>query len=132
MSNQPLVIATPKAEQKIYADVYDVLMAGMIISNILFAIGLALALVHPHFVPLNRAYVLRNYHWQAIRQGLASFRPMTIMMAATLLLILTPVSRVLISIYAFYAGGDHKYVIVTGIVFVVIVLTILLGSLGLR
>jgi len=132
MSNHPAVTATTKAEDKIYADVYDVLMAGMVISNILFVAGLAFALIHPHFIPLTRAYVLRNYQWDAIVHGLASFRPITIMMAATLLLILTPVSRVLISIYAFHAGGDHKYMIVTGIVFVVIVVTVLLGLLGLR
>jgi len=132
MSNHPAATATTKAEDKIYADVYDVLMAGMVISNILFVGGLALALIHPHFIPLTRAYVLRDYHWRTVMHGLASFRPVTIMMVATLLLILTPVSRVLISIYAFHTGGDHKYVIVTGIVFVVIVVTVLLGLLGLR
>ncbi|MGH9356286.1 MAG: DUF1634 domain-containing protein [Terriglobia bacterium] len=121
-----------KAEEKIYADVYDVLMVGMIVSNILFALGLALALIHPHFVPLTRDYVLSSYHWQAIWRGLLSFRPVTIMMVATVLLILTPVSRVLISIYAFHAGGDHKYVVVTSVVALVIALTVLLGSFGLR
>lgn len=132
MNRPPPTAITSKAEEKIYADVYDVLLIGMIISNILFALGLALALIHPHFVPLTRDYVLSNYHWQAIWKGLSSFRPVTIMMVATLLLILTPVSRVLISIYAFYAGGDHKYTLVTAIVFAVIALTVLLGSLGLR
>lgn|SRR5487761_220341 len=132
MNKAPLAPAITKAEEKIYADVYDVLMVGMVVSNILFAVALVLALIHPHFVPLTRGYVLGSYHWKAIKQGIVSFRPMTVMMVATLLLILTPVSRVMISIYAFYAGGDHKYVIVTGIVFAVIVLTVLLGFFGLR
>ncbi|MGH9438511.1 MAG: DUF1634 domain-containing protein [Terriglobia bacterium] len=131
MSHQ-VATATPKAEEKIYADVYDVLMIGMVISNVLFIAGLALALAHPHFVPLSRDYVRSSYHWQAIKEGLASFRPVTLMMLATLLLILTPVSRVLISVYAFYMGKDRKYVIVTGTVALVIALTVLLGALGLH
>ncbi len=131
-SDHRLATTTPNTEEKIYADVYDVLMIGMVISNILFIAGLALALAHPHFVPLTRDYIRSNYHWQAIKKGLASFRPVSLMMLATLLLILTPVSRVLISVYVFYRGKNHKYVIVTGTVSLVIALTVLLGSLGLH
>lgn len=129
--HQPETISQ-KAEDRIYADVYDVLLIGMVISNVLFIAGLALALAHPHFVPLTRDYVRGNYHWQAIKNGFASFRPVTLMMLATFLLILTPVLRVLISVYAFHKGKDRKYVAVTGTVFGVIALTVLFGALGLH
>lgn len=121
-----------KAEQKIYADVYDVLLIGMLISTVLFAFGVVLALVHPHFIPLTRDYVLKNYDAATFFKGLAALRPGAYMMLATVLLILTPVVRVLISIYAFFAEGDRKYTLVTGIVFLVIVLTVVLGRLGLK
>ncbi|HEX5481060.1 MAG TPA: DUF1634 domain-containing protein [Terriglobia bacterium] len=124
--------AVSKAEEKIYADVYDVLLGGMIVSTALFALGVVLALIHPRYVPLTRDYILRNYNWSAAVHGLLTFRPGALMMVATLLLILTPVARVLISVYAFHAGRDHKYVMVTGAVFIVIILTVVLGSLGLQ
>lgn len=124
--------AVSKAEQKIYADVYDVLLGGMLISTALFALGVVLALIHPRYVPLTRDYILRNYNWSAAFHGIITFRPGALMLLATLLLILTPVARVLISVYAFHAGRNHKYVMVTGAVFIVIILTVLLGSLGLQ
>lgn len=121
-----------RAEQKIYADVYDVLTAGMIVSSILYAIGMALTLRHPHIVPLTRAFILRNYKLGEVAHGLTHFAPGAFMFVATVILILTPVSRVVISIYAFYSERDHRYVLVTGIVFLVIVLTVILGRLGLQ
>ncbi len=121
-----------KAEQKIYSEVYDVLLLGMLVSTVLFAFGLVLALIHPHFIPLTRDYVLKDYNAAYFFRGLITLRPSAYMMLATLLLILTPVLRVLISIYAFFSEGDHKYTLVTGIVFLVIVLTVLLGRLGLK
>lgn len=121
-----------KAEQKIYTSVYDVLLWGMVASTILFAVGIVLALIHPRYVPLTRDYIVRNYHWSAAWYGLVTLRPGAIMLLATLLLILTPVSRVLISIFAFYAERNVKFTVVTGIVFLVIILTVVFGSLGLK
>jgi uncharacterized membrane protein len=54
------------------------------------------------------------------------------MMLGTLLLILTPIARVLVSIYAFWGDHDRKYVVVTLIVMIVIILTVVLGRLGLQ
>ncbi len=131
-TSSPFIPKISKAEQKIYADVYDVLLGGMLLSTVLFAAGVALALIHPHYIPLTHDYVERNYNFSQVVHGLLALRPGPIMLVATLLLILTPVSRVLISIYAFYASRDYKYVVVTGLVFLVIVLTVVLGSLGLQ
>ncbi|MGH9447876.1 MAG: DUF1634 domain-containing protein [Terriglobia bacterium] len=122
----------PKVENKIYADVYDVLLGGMLVSSVLFAVGVVLALIHPRFVPLTRAYVRREYDLRTIAHGLVTGSPAAFMMIATVLLILTPVARVAISVYAFYRGADRKFTIVTGIVLLVIVLTVLLGALGLK
>lgn len=128
----PQLTNVPKPEEKIYAEVYDVLLGGMLVSTALFALGVVLALIHPRYVPLTRAYVLRDYHVTALFHGLASASPSAFMMLATVLLILTPVARVVISVYAFHKAHDHKYTIVTGIVLLVIVLTVVLGKLGLR
>ena len=116
----------------VYADVYRVLLAGMVVSTLLFAAGVVLALIHPAYVPLSAAWIRQNYHWAAFVHGLATGDPTTLMMLATILLILTPVSRVLVSIYVFYVDHDRKYVVVTSIVFLVMVLTVILSRLGLK
>jgi uncharacterized membrane protein len=124
--------SVPKGEENIYGDVYDVLLGGMLVSCALFAVGVVLALIHPRYVPLTRAYVLRDYHVGTLIHGLGSGSPSAYLMLATALLILTPISRVVISVYAFHKDNDRKYTVVTGIVLFVIVLTALLGKLGLR
>jgi uncharacterized membrane protein len=116
----------------VYADVYRVLLAGMAASTLLFAIGVILALLRPTYVPLTASWVRQQYHWNAFIHGLATGNPGTLMMLATILLILTPVSRVLVSIYVFYVDHDFKYVIVTGIVFLVMVLTVIMAHFGLK
>lgn len=127
--------AAPKlsrAEQTIYRDVYDVLTAGMLVSSALYVAGIILALVHPRVIPLTREFIMRNYRLVTVWHGLVHFRPGALMFLATVILILTPVSRVVISVYAFHSEGDRKYVMVTGIVLGVIILTVILGRLGLQ
>ena len=53
-------------------------------------------------------------------------------MIATVLLILTPVARVIVSIYAFLVDRDRKYVIVTSIVLAIMILTVILGMFGVH
>jgi uncharacterized membrane protein len=130
--NKQEITSMPKAEENIYGDVYDILLGGMLVSTALFAVGVALALIHPHYIPLTRAYVLENYHVATLFHGLVSGRPSAFMMLATILLILTPVARVVISVYAFRKAGDRKYTVVTGTVLFVILITVLLGKLGLK
>jgi uncharacterized membrane protein len=121
-----------RTEQNVYADVYRVLLAGMIASSVLFAVGLIRALLRPQYIPLTTHWVKQHYHVSTVLHGLAHADPTTLMMVATVLLILTPVVRVLVSIYAFWVDRDYKYVVVTGIVFLVMVLTVLLSHFGLQ
>ncbi len=116
----------------VYADVYKVLLAGMVLSTALFAVGVVLALLHPAYVPLSSDWVRQQYHWKTFIHGLSTADPGAFMLLATILLILTPVSRVLVSIYVFYVDRDRRYVIVTGIVFLVMVLTVILSRFGLK
>lgn len=116
----------------VYTNVYKVLLVGMVLSTTLFAIGVILALLHPTYVPLTPEWVRQQYHWNTFIHGLATANPGTFMLLATILLILTPVSRVLVSIYVFYVDHDLKYVVVTSIVFLVIVLTVVLSRFGLK
>ena len=119
-------------EENVYEDVYRVLLGGMVISSALFAIGLALALIHPRNYPLGANWVRSHYHLSIIWQGLKSFDPFTLMLVATALLILTPVLRVVISIWAFWVDHDWKFVVVTSTVLVVIALSVVLSRFGVK
>ncbi len=121
-----------KAEENVYADVYRLLIIGMVVTNILFVIGLVLALIHPHYFPLSSEWVRSQYHWRTVAHGIVHGNPSSFMMLGALLLILTPVARVIVSIYAFWVDDDRKYVVLTMIVLIIIILTIILGQLGLQ
>ena len=118
-------------ELNVYADVYKVLLAGMMASTALFLVAILRALLRAEFIPLTPQWVKQHYHWKVIAHGMVSFDPIVIMLIATALLILTPIARVVVSVYAFAVDRDRQFVFVTAIVLLVIVLTVVLGLLGL-
>jgi len=119
-------------QQNVYAGVYHVLVAGMILSNVLFVAGIVLALCHPLYFPLSASWVRRQYHASLIIHGLIHGEPNAFFLVGTVLLILTPVARVLVSVYAFSVDGDRKYVAITSAVLMVMVITVILGLFGVR
>ena len=122
----------PSTEENVYVDVYRLLIAGMIASSVLFALGIVLAMLHPQYFPLSTRWVRSQYHVGTVVHGLLHGDPMAVMLVATVLLILTPVARVVVSIVAFAIDRDRKFVVVTSIVFLVMVITVILGELGLK
>ena len=48
-------------EENVYTGVYYVLLGGMIVSSVLFAVGIALALWQRQFVPLTPDWVRQHY-----------------------------------------------------------------------
>jgi uncharacterized membrane protein len=131
---QEIQTATPQTstEENVYSVVYYVLLGGMIVSSIMFAIGIVRALEHPTFFPLTPEWVKEHYNVAVVIHGLRVLDPTALMMVACVLLILTPVSRVLVSIYAFLVDRDFKFVAVTTIVFLIMVATVIAGLLGLK
>lgn len=132
----PLTSALPakpaSSEENVYTDVYRMLIAGMIVSSVLFALGIVLAMLHPQYVPLTSRWVRSEYHVRLVVHGLLHGDPSAIMLVATVLLILTPVARVVVSIVAFLIDRDYKFVAVTSFVFLVMIITVILGELGLK
>ena len=119
-------------EENVYTDVYRMLIGGMIISSVLFALGIVLAMLHPQYVPLSARWVRSEYHVGVVVHGLLHGDPSAIMLLATVLLILAPVARVVVSIVAFLIDRDYKFVVVTSFVFLVMIITVILGELGLK
>lgn len=115
-----------------YAAVYRVLLGGMALSTGLFVVGILLALMHPQFVPLTADPTRALYSAAAVAAGLRRADPMTIMLVATVLLILTPVARVVVSICAFARERDGRFTAITATVLGIIAATTALGLLGLK
>lgn len=63
----------------------------------------------------------------AIFHGLVTFKAYAYMMAGIYLLILTPVLRVVISIYAFYKENDMLYVKITSLVLLILIISMFIG-----
>lgn len=131
-TSTPAAPPAPSTEENVYVDVYRLLIAGMIVSSVLFAIGIVLAMLRPQFIPLTTRWVRSQYHVPTVLHGLRHGDPSAIMLVATVLLILTPVARVVVSIVAFAIDRDRKFVVVTSFVFLVMVITVILGELGLK
>ncbi|MGH9521985.1 MAG: DUF1634 domain-containing protein [Terriglobales bacterium] len=119
-------------DKNVYAAVYHALLYGMIASSALFAVGLIRGMLLHTYFPLTEQWITDHYHWKVVMHGIATADPTVLMMIACVLLILTPVVRVVVSIIAFAQEGDRKYVLVTSVVLAVIVLSILLGHEGLH
>jgi uncharacterized membrane protein len=124
--------ALKETDQNVYGVVYHALLYGMIASSVLFAIGLVRGMMLHTYFPLTEQWVTSHYHWNVAVHGLATLDPTVLMMVACVLLILTPVVRVFVSIIAFAAEGDRKYVLVTSTVLVVIILSVVLSKAGLQ
>jgi len=101
-----------------------ILQIGVIVSAIVMLIGLVLFLVtgqsgYPGTtIPLNMKDIL---------VGTVQFKPYAVMMLGIYCLILTPVLRVVVSIYAFYKENDRLYVIITTAVLIILLFALVIG-----
>ncbi len=118
-----------EAAANVYAVVFRTLFWGMVFSTALYAAGVVMALIHPTTIAYTAPTILG---WSAVWRGLLHLDPSALMQAATVVLILTPVARVILSCIAFFVDHDYKFVGVTAIVLGVILLTVILGRLGLH
>ncbi|KRK81094.1 DUF1634 domain-containing protein [Companilactobacillus nodensis] len=59
--------------------------------------------------------------------GIAAGKSYAVIMLGIFLLILTPVLRVVVSIYAFYKEHDNLYVIITTVVLIILIFAMLMG-----
>ncbi|TGD19799.1 DUF1634 domain-containing protein [Levilactobacillus suantsaiihabitans] len=104
-----------------------ILQVGVIFSAIVMLIGLALFLITGYsgyagdFVPRQMGMILAGT-WQ--------LKPYAIMMLGVYCLILTPVLRVVVSIYAFYKEKDHLYVAITTLVLIILLIALVIGVKG--
>ena len=63
-----------------------------------------------------------------IFSGLTVLKPYAVILTGLLILIITPVFRVGVSIFTFLKEKDYMYVIITTIVFIILIISFLLGK----
>ncbi|GAK48587.1 putative membrane protein [Secundilactobacillus oryzae JCM 18671] len=101
-----------------------ILQGGVFISAAILALGLLLFLINQ-----SGGYPA-GQHPQTILtilSGVVAFKPFAIMMLGLFCLILTPVLRVVVSIYAFAKEHDTQYVVITTIVLIILVISFVIG-----
>ncbi|GHO45089.1 DUF1634 domain-containing protein [Ktedonospora formicarum] len=106
-----------------------VLQVGVIASSTVIIIGLLLFLFQPD--------ALKGQHLEDFPHTLDQFtsaivhlQPLAIIMLGLIILIATPILRVVFSILAFYLEHDYRYVIITCIVLALLIFGMLLGKGG--
>ncbi|WP_125979639.1 DUF1634 domain-containing protein [Loigolactobacillus iwatensis] len=104
-----------------------ILQIGVIISAIIIGVGLLALLITG-----KSGYPAGSFptHFGAIFRGIAQFKPYAIIMLGLFALILTPVLRVVVSIYAFFKERDLLYVVITTIVLIILIFGMAIGYLG--
>lgn len=105
----------------------QILRVGVVISAIVIILGLVLLLMTQ-----DSGYSSNQFPttFQAIFQGIVTFKPYAVIMLGIFLLILTPVLRVVVSIYAFAKEADHLYVGITILVLVILIISMVIGYFG--
>ena len=118
----PQEAAAAKSGHELNAVVHRVLFAGLAISTALIVIGLGLDLARQRQVPTD-APTIR----EALRRT-AELRPSGFLTLGLLVLVATPILRVIGSTLAFIYERDWRYALVTLVVLVVVTLSLLLGQ----
>ena len=98
---------------------------GVALSAVVIGIGLML-----FFITGNSGYSGSTYPTSLfdIVSGLFLLKPYAVILTGLLLLILTPVFRVGISVIIFLKEKDYLYTVITSIVFIILIISFLLGK----
>ncbi|KRK97083.1 hypothetical protein FD04_GL001943 [Secundilactobacillus odoratitofui DSM 19909 = JCM 15043] len=123
MANKPE--STEKEMAHIEIMIGRILQIGVVIAAIVMLIGLILLLVNGG----DGGYAVGHQPTtiSTILSGTAHMKPYAIMMVGMFCLILTPVLRVVVSIYAFYKEHDHLYVWITTAVLIILCVSFIIG-----
>ncbi|HTX73354.1 MAG TPA: DUF1634 domain-containing protein [Rectinemataceae bacterium] len=109
-----------------------VLRFGILISGAVIVLGLLLFVVKGAGVQGQGidAKIAFPHSLSQLWAGLCVVDPFAVMSLGLLLIILTPVSRVAVSIFAFIAERDWRYVVITGLVLAILLFSFAIGETG--
>ncbi|MFH5811394.1 DUF1634 domain-containing protein [Companilactobacillus sp. FL22-1] len=117
--------------RKVEVIIGQILRIGVITSAIVILIGIGLYFMngsgYPTVVKDGQTIIEFPRRFSAIFAGIAAGKSYAVIMFGVFLLILTPVLRVIVSIYAFYKEHDTLYVVITTVVLVILMFAMFLG-----
>ncbi|WP_152393679.1 DUF1634 domain-containing protein [Paenibacillus guangzhouensis] len=129
MSEEQSKHQTNEEQKLISAEIVvsKVLRIGVLVSGLVILIGLILYLVAGE-----SGYPADTYPTtlRGIIEGAGGLKPAAVILLGLFLLILTPVLRVGITILVFVKAKDYLYVGITSLVFVILIISLLLGKAG--
>lgn len=101
------------------------LRIGVLIATTVMIIGVALLVLNHGNTGYSDGYLPVTP--VVIAKGVLALKPYAVIMLGLLLLILTPVLRVVVSIYAFMVEKDYLYVWITASVLLILIISMLIG-----
>lgn len=139
--NESSVAHPPDVEQRLSraeAWIAITLRAGVLVSLALVALGTAVTFTHhPQYISaateldkLPRPGAAFPKSLADVTAGLADWRGRAIVVTGLLILIATPVLRVAISVLVFIEERDYTFALITGTVFVILLISFALGKVG--
>jgi len=105
-----------------------IMQIGVVLSAVVILAGLLLM-----FAEGNGGYPngVHPHTFSAIYAGIVAAKPDAVMMLGLFLLILTPVLRVVVSIYAFAKEHDRFYTFITTVVLIILIIAMWIGYYGI-
>lgn len=113
-------------EQDVALLIGHIMRIGVIFAAIVMLIGLLLL-----FIRHGDGYATKDFFpttLTGIVAGICALKPAAIMMGGLFLLLLTPVLRVVVSIYSFIKEKDMLYVVLTTIVLLILIFSFIMGQ----
>ena len=120
-------------DQKIETIIGILLRTGVLLSALIVLVGGVLYLLqfggkYPHYKQFRGESIdLRNI--RMIVQGAFDFHPLSLIQFGLLILLATPVARILFSVFGFLFGKDYLYVVISLIVLLIVGFSIFSGYL---
>lgn len=108
----------------------NTLRYGVWISFVLSAVGLIVLLAsHPEsgFAPDALPPEPEKFSFRTMLEGLSVFNPGAVVMLGSLVLLLTPLLRVIFALFGYWRGGNKLYTWITLTVLVIIWISVLIG-----
>ena len=125
----PAYTPDPEQDQRLEVAMGNMLRIGVLLAAAVVLLGGLLYLRHPGApVPNYRAFHAGAAHtrtFPGILRGLSAWKSASIIQCGILLLILTPVGRVVFALVGFARERDWLYTLVSGIVLAVLVYSLL-------
>lgn len=108
----------------------NTLRYGVWISFVLSAVGLIVLLArHPEsgFAPDALPQEPEKFSFGKMLKGLSVFNPAAVVMLGSLVLLLTPLLRIIFALFGYWRGGNKLYTWITLTVLVIIWISVLIG-----